>query len=280
MDQIGFLVSYIEDGGFLRLHPVGAFDPRTLFARLVRVVTEADETLPGILHPEGRPLHTAPAKDLQVVPELETFFVDLSLPESDVRKRVRPGDMVVFAPSFEHVGSSVVAAGLDDRVGCWALLSALERLQAHQCEIIAAFTAQEEVGSRGAQPLAFAVEADIGIACDTTVCSALPGTEPRHHITQPGEGVSIQIADASTISDHGLVQQFEAIAREHRIKCQRSLMLGGGQDGALIHTSRKGVPTIVLSCPVKYLHTSAEMVHADDLVSFRDLLIATLEGLC
>lgn len=279
MDQIGFLVSFIEDGGFLRLHPVGAFDPRTLFARAVRVVTEAGEILPGILHPEGRPLHTAPTKDLQVVPELEDFFVDLSMSENDVRKRVRPGDMVVFASSFEQVGSSLVAPALDDRAGCWAVLSALERLQTHDCEIVAAFTAQEEVGSRGAQPLSFAIDADIGIACDTTVCGALPGTSSQHHITQPGDGVSIQVADASTISDRGLVQEFESIAKENHIKCQRSLMLGGGQDGALIHTSRKGVPTIVLSCPIKYLHTSVEMVHTDDLESFRDLLAAALGAL-
>ncbi|MEL6207667.1 MAG: M20/M25/M40 family metallo-hydrolase [Pseudomonadota bacterium] len=278
MDQIGFLVSFVEDGGFLRLHPMGAFDPRTLFARNVRVVNESGQVLPGVIHAEGRALHHAPEKDRQVVPELDSFFVDLSLPEDEVRALVEPGDMVVLAGGFDEVGTSIVAPCLDDRAGCWALLAAMERLDRHTCEVVAAFTAQEEVGSRGALPLAFAVEADLGIACDTTVCDALPGNAPRHHVTVPGAGVAIQIADASMISDHRLVGQIETVAKARGIPFQRSLLMGGGQDGARIHTARQGVPTVVLSCPIKYIHTATEMARVEDLHAFRDLLAAVLES--
>ncbi|MEM6858424.1 MAG: M20/M25/M40 family metallo-hydrolase [Pseudomonadota bacterium] len=279
MDQIGFLVSHIEEGGFLRLHPVGAFDPRTMLARSVRVVTESGPSLSGVLYAEGRPLHTAPNKDLETVPGLETFFVDLSMPESEVRDQVKLGDMVVYAPSVQRVGASIVASGLDDRAGCWAILVALEQATDHSCEIVAAFSAQEEVGSRGAVPLGYAVDADIAIACDTTVCSALPGTAPQHHVTKAGAGVSIQIADASTISDHSLVNKLETLAKERSIPCQRSLMMGGGQDGARLQVARRGVPTIVISCPIKYLHTATEMAHTVDLESYRDLLAAAMETL-
>jgi endoglucanase len=279
MDQIGFLVSHVSADGLLSLHPVGAFDVRTLLARRVTVYTEDGEALPGVLNAPGRPLHTAPPADLARLPDLSALFVDLSLGGDVVRSKVRLGDMVVVDGAFAQIGESVVAAGLDNRVGCWALIRAIEDLDRHDCEIWAAWTVQEELGSRGAGPLGFGVAPDIGISCDTTLCSKVPGVAAEHHITQPGEGISIQIADSSTLADMDLVRSIEAIAREKRIRCQRSLMLGGGQDGAYIQRSRAGVRTLVLSCPLKYMHTSAEMVHRSDLDSYRALLSAYLASL-
>lgn len=279
MDQVGFLVSHITDEGYLRLHPVGSFDPRTLFARRVTVCTDAAGDLPGVLTLSGRPIHTASPEELKRVPEIGEFYVDLSLPAEQVKARVGLGDMVVFDSEFALIGNAVVAPGLDDRVGCWALLRALEKLTAHDCEIHAVWTSQEELGSRGAGPAAFGIDADIGIACDTTVCCDGPTVPAEQHITRFGGGISIQIADSSTISDPELVRDLEGIARRAGIRCQRSLMLGGGQDGALIQRSRRGVRTVVLSCPVKHLHTVAEMAHRDDLDSYRDLLAAYLSSL-
>lgn len=278
MDQIGFLVSHISPEGFLRAHPVGSFDPRTLFARRVRVCTASGD-LPGVMNPNGRPVHTATAEELKHVPALDEFFIDLSLPAAVVREKVELGDMIVLDGPFVEMGEAIVAGGLDNRVGCWALMRALENLTTHNCRIYAVFTAQEELGSRGATPVSFGIEADIGIACDTTVCCAVPGVRPEHYITTAGMGVSLQLADSSTIADSTLVRDIEAIARQHGIKTQRSLMLGGGQDGAMIQRSRKGVRTVVFSCPVKYLHTVAEMVHRDDLISYRDVLVRYLSAL-
>ncbi len=272
MDAIGFLVSHILDAGFLRVHPVGSFDPRTLFARRVTVCGASGVDLPGVLNPVGRPIHTAGAEELRRVPELREFFVDLSLPGDEVRGKVELGDMIVLDSPFAAVGHSVVAPNLDNRVGCWALIRALEGLDHHNCEIHAVWTTQEELGSRGAQPVSFGIEADIGIACDTAVCCDIPGIPEEQHVTKPGGGISLQIADSSTIADPGLVLRIEQIARGAGIRSQRSLMLGGGQDGAMIQRSRGGVRTAVLSCPVKYMHTAAEIAHRDDLAAYPDLL--------
>lgn len=276
MDQIGFLVSNISDDGFLRVHPLGGFDARTLFARRVIVCASSGEDLPGVMNPVGRHLHAATSDDLKKIPEIGEFFVDLSLPGAAVKEKVELGDMIVLQGPFSEVGQSIVSQALDNRVGCWALIRALERLESHNCEIHAAWTAQEELGSRGAQPTSFGIAPDIGISCDTTVSCKTPGTPQEQFITTPGAGVSVQIADSSMISDPLLVRDIEKVARDRGIKCQRSLILGAGQDGALIQRSRAGVRTAVLSCPVKYLHTVAEMVHRDDLVSYRDLLCAIL----
>jgi len=277
MDQIGFLVSYISDKGHLSLHPVGAFDSRTLFARPVVVTTQSGEQLPGVMNPEGHPIHTAKAEDTKKVPELKAFYVDLGLPTEDVKAKVRKGDMVVPEGRLQRVGHYAVASGLDNRAGCWALIRAMEKLVHHDCEIYCAFTAQEELGSRGAGPVTFDIAPDLGISCDTVVCCEVPGVEERDHITSAGDGVALQVADSSTLSDMKLVADVETIARSKSISCQRSLMLGGGQDGALIQRSRGGVPTIVFGCPLKHMHTVTEMVHMDDLSSYRDLLCSYLE---
>lgn len=279
MDQIGFLVRHISSEGFLALHPVGAFDPRTLFGHRVRVCTEGGEDLPGIINAPGRPIHTATPEELKLVPDLSTFFVDLSLPHETVRDKVRLGDMVVLDAPFLAMGQSIIGGGLDNRVGCWALIRALEAMTHHDCTIYAVWSVQEELGSRGAVPASFGIEADIGLSCDTTVCCKVPGVPAEQQVTLPGEGVSLQIADSSTLADMSLVRDLETVARAKGIRSQRSLMLGGGQDGAAIQRSRRGVRTIVLSCPVKYMHSAVEMVHRDDLDSYRSLIAAYLESM-
>lgn len=279
MDQVGFLVSGISERGLLSLHPLGSFDPRTLFSTRVSITTESGEVLGGVLNPGGRPIHTASSEELAQVPKLSDFYVDTSLPESVVSDKVRLGDMVVPEGAFEQIGNSVVSRALDNRVGCWALLRSIEDIQDHACDIYAVWTVQEELGSRGAGPVSVGIAPDIGICCDTTVCCDVPGVSKTQHVTRAGAGISIQIADSSTLADRSLVLALERVAHEKEIACQRSLMLGGGQDGALIQRSGTGVRTAVLSCPVKHMHTTAEMVHRDDMTAYRDLITAFLESL-
>ena len=276
MDQIGFLVSFVGEDGFLRVNPVGGFDTRNLFARRVKVCT-SDGDLPGVMNPAGKPVHIASEEDRKRVPEIAEFFIDLSLPVEEVKERVRVGDMVVLDGPFGDVGRSVVSQCLDNRVGCWALIRAMEKLTNHNCEIHAVWSVQEEVGLRGAGPAAFGVEPDIGISCDTTLSCKTPGVPDEQRITVPGDGVCLKVMDSSTIADIGLLEEIEGVARKKKIKHQRGILPRGGQDGAMIQRSRTGVRTAVFACPVKYIHTVAEMSHKDDLESYPALLAAYLE---
>lgn len=276
MDQIGFLVSHVGEEGAVRVNPVGGFDVRNLFARRVRVCTSSGD-LPGVMNPAGRPIHIATEEEKKKIPELNEFFIDLSLPVEEVRQRVRIGDMVVLDGPFSEVGESVVSQCLDNRVGCWAQIRAVERLEHHNCEIHAAWTVQEEVGLRGAMPAAYDIAPDIGISCDTTLSCKLPGVPDEQRVTVPGEGVCLKVMDSSTIADIKLLEEIEAIAAERGIPCQRGVLPRGGQDGAMIQRSRSGVRTAVFACPVKYIHTITEMVHKTDLESYPALLAAYLE---
>jgi putative aminopeptidase FrvX len=278
MDQIGFLVSHVGEDGFLRVNPVGGFDRRNLFARRVRVCTSGGD-LWGVMNPSGKPIHIATEEEKRKIPEMAEFFVDVGLPPEQAAARIKIGDMVVLDGPFTEVGDSVVSQCLDNRVGCWAVIRALERLEHHACEIHAVWTVQEEVGLRGALPAAYGVAPDIGLSCDTTLCCKTPGVPDEQRITVPGAGVCLKVMDSSTIADIRLLEEIEAVAAARGIKCQRGVLPSGGQDGAMIQRSRRGVRTAVFACPIKYIHTVTEMAHKEDLASYPALLAAYLEQL-
>ncbi len=276
MDQIGFLVSHVGDDGTLRVNPVGGFDTRNLFARNVKVCTGTGD-LPGVMNPGGKPIHIASPEDRKKVPEVNEFFIDLGMSPAAVKRKVKIGDMVVLDAPFQILGDAVVSQCLDNRVGCWAQIRALQKLKKHDCEIHAVWTVQEEVGLRGAQPAAYSCEPDIGLSCDTTLCCETPGVPTEMRVTEFGKGVCLKIMDSSTIADIKLVETLEKIAKRKRIPTQRGVLPRGGQDGAMIQRSRGGVRTAVFACPVKYIHTVTEMSHKVDLESYPKLLTAYLE---
>jgi endoglucanase len=275
MDQIGFMVRGIDSRGFLRLQNVGGFDTRNLFARVVTVCT-AEGDMPGVLNPGGKPIHISSEKDRTKIPEISDLTVDMGLPVKTVKKRVRIGDMVVIQAPFTLVGKTVVAQALDNRVACWLALRAVRQLKSHACEIHCAFTVQEEVGCRGAGPAAEAIQPDIAIALDTTLCVDTPGVPDDDAVTTQGEGAGLMVMDSSAISDVGLLEAFEKLARKKKIKAQRTILPRGGTDASTIQRSASGVRTMTLVCPTRYIHTITEMIHLDDLHACRDLLAAYL----
>jgi len=280
MDQIGFMVRHIDAAGFVRVQPVGGFDARNLFARLVTIcpdLADPAKDIPGVLNPAGRPLHIATEEDKKKIPELCDFVIDLGLPAKEVLKKVHIGDTVVLKAPFAQIGNTVVSQCLDNRVACWILIRALQQLKHHDCEIIAAFTVQEEVGIRGATTSAFSVQPDIGIAIDTTLAVDTPGVPEDQRVSVCGGGAAITHMDGGSIGDPDLLAAFEKIAGQRKIKHQRSILPRGGTDAAALQRAAAGTRAMTLSCPTRYIHTVTEMVHQTDLHACRDLLAAYLE---
>jgi putative aminopeptidase FrvX len=275
MDQIGFMVRHIDDKGFLRLNPVGGFDARNLFARIVTICTDKGD-LPGVLNPGGRPVHIASPEDRKKIPEVGEFIVDLGLDAQEVKKRVQIGDMVVLKAPTQQIGNMVTGQCLDNRVACWIAIRALQKLKRHNCEIHCVFTVQEEVGLRGAGTAAFGVQPDIGIAIDTTLCVDTPGVPTEERVTAFGAGAALTCMDSSFISDLSVLNAMEAAAKKHKIPHQRSILPRGGTDSGSMQRAGSGTRVFTLSCPTRYIHTVTESVHLDDLHACRDLLAAYL----
>ena len=279
MDQIGFLVKHIDGAGFLRLNPVGGFDTRNLFARLVTVCPDPRDPsrdLPGVMNPGGKPIHIADEADKNKVPQISEFVVDLGLPGDTVKKRVKVGDMVVIRPTFDVVGKTAVGQAMDNRIASWVAIRALHELEksgsGHHCEIHCVFTVQEEVGCRGAGTSSYSIEPDVTISLDTTLCVDTPGVSEDQRVSKQGDGVGLLVMDSSMISDLELLEELEQIGKRHKIKMQRTILPRGGNDGYAIQMKNAGRRVTALVCPTRYIHTVTEMVHIDDLNAMKNLL--------
>ncbi|AFZ67827.1 M42 family metallopeptidase [Deinococcus peraridilitoris] len=278
LDEIGFMVKFIDDQGYLRLQNLGGFDTRNLFARNVKVWTNGGE-LPGILTPGGRPVHIASAEDRKKVPELREFFVDLGLGAEEVRRRVRVGDSVTLDQAFREVGDLATGKAMDDRASVFVQIEALRALQdtPPRHDVYAVFSTQEEVGLRGAVVAAYSVEPDLGVALDVTLAVDTPGVGPDEAVSKAGEGVGIKLFDGSMISTRFLVDEMIALAEANGIPYQLEVLPLGGTDAGAIQRSRGGVPSVTLSLPTRYIHTVVESVHKKDLQATLDLLVAYLK---
>lgn len=277
MDEIGFYVRHIDDKGFLRVHNVGGFDTRNLFARQVIVHASSGDVLLGVMNPATKPVHIASAEERKKIPEIKDFSIDLGLDAATVKEKVNIGDMVTLRQEFLDLGDIVTGKALDDRANCWVLIETLKRLKAPTAEVYAVFSVQEEVGLRGALTSAFGVEPDIGIALDTTLAVDTPGAPSEECVTELGKGVALKVMDSSSISTRWLLDDFIALAKEEEIPYQLEILPLGGTDAGAIQRSRSGVPSLTLSIPSRYVHTVTEMVAKSDLEASVTLLVNYLE---
>jgi len=277
MDEIGFYVRAIDKRGFLRLHPVGGFDPRNLFARRVVVKTRSGK-LVGTLNPQVPPVHLSTEGERRKVPQLKDFYVDLGMSAEQVRALVQVGDPVTLAQSFAQVGELWSGKAMDNRAACWVGIRLLESLEGLTRELAVVFTTQEEVGLRGAMTSAFRVGPDIAIAVDVTLAYDTPGVDEDDRIASLGKGVCIKIADSASISDRELVDHFIQLAERNEIDYQVEVLPRGGTDAGAMQRIRGGAKTITLSIPTRYIHTVVECIHPDDLRGCLALLKAYLES--
>ena len=170
MDEIGFIIKHIDEKGFLRLQPLGGFDPRQLFAQRVRVSDIQGNAVPGVLCYATKPPHLL-AKPEDKQPELEQFFVDTGMPAAEVAARFELGGMVTLDRDLTVCGNAVAAKSLDNRVGVYVMIEALRKVRRFGCRVVAVATTQEEIGLRGATTAAFRVQPTVGIALDTTIAA-------------------------------------------------------------------------------------------------------------
>jgi len=278
IDEIGFYVRHVDDRGFLRVYNVGGFDTKNLCSRRVLVQSFNGGDLPGLLNAGGRPIHIAKDEDKKKIPEISEFFVDLCLPPEEVKQKVRIGDPVTIVQQFDQVGQCVTGKCLDNRVAAFVAIEAIRRVTAPKYEVVLAATVQEEVGLRGAGPAAYGVKPDIAIAIDTTLCVDIPGVPEDERVTRQGDGVALTIADSASISDRGLIDAFESVARSRDIPCQLSILPRGGTDAAPMQRSGRGIRAMTLSVPTRYIHTTSECIHLRDLQAAVDLLAAWLQA--
>jgi len=277
MDEIGFVVSYIDEKrGLLRLVGLGGHDPRNMQAQRVTVSTPNGD-LPGVLYAGVKPPHLQTGNERGKSLKLSDFFVDLGLPAKEVLEQVPIGSMVTLQRDFAEIGECVSCKALDNRVAIYIMIEALKQAQSSGFEVYAVATTQEEVGLRGAMTSAYGIAPDVGLALDTTLAADIPGLAAHERVTQMGEGVAIKILDRSVLCHPRLVAGLRELADSRKIQWQNEVLPRGGTDAGTMSRVRSGIPSAVISIPTRYIHTTVEMINKADLAASIALTTAFIE---
>jgi endoglucanase len=276
LDEIGFVVKHVDDDGFIRLQPLGGFDPKTLIAKRVRIRNRQGEELVGVIG--SKPVHIMTEEERKKLPQLEELFVDVGLGAEEVRRRAPIGSPATLHADLVRVGDYWSGKSLDNRVSIYTLIEALRRAKSPRVEIYAVATCQEEVGLRGAHTAAHRIRPDIGVAIDVTLACDVPGSKPDQHITRLRHGVGIKILDSSFIASPKLVEHCRRLAEKHSIPHQMEILPRGGTDAGAIQRAAEAVPSITFSVPTRYLHSTVETIYGPDLEATVDLTARFLES--
>ncbi len=276
MDEIGFMVTHIDDNGFLRFHTLGGFDPKTLTAQ--RVIVHGRQDVIGVMG--SKPIHIMTAEERNKVTPINEYFIDLGMTKAEVEKLVRVGDPITRQRELIQMGQCVNCKSIDNRVSVFILIETFRLLKDLPHDLYGVFTVQEEVGIRGAMLAAHTIDPDFGFGLDTTIAYDVPGAQPHEKVTSLGNGAGIKIMDASTICDYRMVEFMKQTAEKHGIKWQPEILQAGGTDTAGIQRmSKTGAIAGAVSIPTRHIHQVIEMAHTGDIKACIDLLTACIHGL-
>lgn len=265
MDEIGLMVTHIDDNGFLRFGNIGGVSP---FVALGQRVYFENGTM-GVIGSE----RVDDPKNLK----LEKLYIDIGAKDKkDAESKVQVGTSCAFHQTFIDLGDRVVAKAMDDRVACAIIIEVLRRLEKTDNEIYAVFATQEEVGLRGARAAAYGISPDVGIALDVT----RTGDTPKG-VTMDvalGKGAAIKVKDSSLICHPALKNYMVKIAEEKGIQYQMEVLEAGGTDSGAIQMTKSGIPAGVISIPCRYIHSPGEMVDIGDVEACVQLAKALCES--
>jgi tetrahedral aminopeptidase len=276
-DEVGFMVTRIEKSGMLGFRVVGGIDPRLLLAKRVLV---GDKRLPGVI--AAAPVHLTKPKDRQQVIQIEQMVIDVGAGSEDEAKKLAGiGDYAAFATRFETLTTeglrTVKGKAFDDRAGC--TVAALLAEETYAVDLYLSFSAQEEVGLRGARVAAYRIEPDVAFAFEGTICDDMPKKKDTSPTTELGKGPAISLMDHSFVADRRLVRLLVDTAEANGIPYQFKQPGIGSTDAGSIHISRSGVPSVAVSVPSRYIHAPASILSLQDLDNTVALMKAALHAL-
>jgi putative aminopeptidase FrvX len=271
MDEVGLMIVHHESNGHLRFRKVGGIDDRVLLSKTVLI---GKDKIPGVIG--AKPIHLLKPSERQQVVESDSMTIDIGAKsKEEAQELVKLGDYATFATTFSSIGNDCVKGkAFDDRAGCAALVEILKR--DYPFDVYGVFTAQEEVGARGARVAAYAIEPTYAFALEGTVCDDLPKEKDESPVTRVGGGPAITFADNSLISDRRLVNLLVETARENKIPYQFKQAVAGGTDAGRIALIKEGVPSVAVSVPTRYIHSPVSLLNKHDLEYLIALMIKAL----
>jgi len=282
LDEVGFMVTRVDDKGFVYFQTVGGWWSQVMLAQRVTIVTKLGE-ITGVIG--SKPPHILSPEARKKMVDIKDMFIDIgaSTREEATEWGVRPGDMVV--PYFEFTVMNnpkmLMAKAWDNRIGCAIAIDVMKNLknEKHPNIVYGVGTVQEEVGLRGAKTSAFTVQPDIAFAVDVGIAGDTPGVTDKEAMGKLGKGPGIVLYDASMVSHKGLRDFVTNIADEQGIPYQFDAMPGGGTDSGSIHITANGVPALSITIATRYIHSHASLLHRDDYENTVKLITEVIKKL-
>ncbi|MBD3184951.1 M20/M25/M40 family metallo-hydrolase [Candidatus Poribacteria bacterium] len=282
MDEIGFMVKFITDEGFIKFSPLGGWWAQVILSQRVIIKTSKGDIL-GVVG--SKPPHILSNEERGKMVKRQDMFIDVGAANADEAKEfgIRPGDPIIPVSPFEVLKNEkmYLAKAWDDRIGCALFMDSIRQLvnEEHPNTVYGVGTVQEEVGLRGARTSAWAVQPDVGIALEVSIAGDVPGVKKEESQDTLGKGPSILVYDSSMIPNLKLRDMFIDTAKEENISIQMSVMERGGTDAGAIHVNMKGVPSIVIGVPCRYIHSHVGIINRDDYDNTVKLLVAVIKRL-
>lgn len=266
MDEVGFIITYITEDGFLRFDTVGGIDEKVIAGR---AVTVGEQNVPGVIG--LKPIHLTDKAEAGNVPSVSKLYIDIGASDkAEAEKYVSVGDSAYFISPFEEFGDSrIKAKALDDRFGCAVMLDMIQSETEYDAFFV--FLVQEEVGLRGSVAAAYSVDPDYAIVLEATTAADVAGVSEEDCVCSLSKGAVISFMDRSTIYDRRLFKRAFELARENGVSCQVKTAVAGGNDAGSIHKSRGGVYTLTVSLPCRYIHSATSVADKRDMNACRQL---------
>jgi endoglucanase len=277
MDEIGLMCKYIDDQGFIRFVRIGGWFDQTLHSQRV-VLHTGNNDICGVIG--AKPPHVIKEEDKNKLLKADDMFIDIGAKNRKEAEAlgVRVGTPITLDRECKSMTEKVMTGkAFDNRAGVCVMIHAMKRISelGSNVTVYAVGTVQEEVGLKGAKTSAFSLNPDVAIATDGTIPGDHPGIEKKDSAIEVGKGTAITIVDAAgrgLIAHPTVVRWLEETAKEKNIPYQLDVGDGGTTDGTAIHLTKSGIPTGVVSVPIRYMHSPVETLNIDDLEATAELI--------
>lgn len=259
MDEVGLLITEITADGYLKFQPVGGIDPGILVSKTVKC---GNGGIPGVIG--SKAIHLQKPEERKQAFNIEELYIDIgAVSKEEAENVVKPGDYVAFSGDFKEIGPDLLKAkALDDRAGCAVLMAILD--SEYDCELVTAFTVQEEVGLRGSKVISNYLEADLAIVVEATKAADWNEKKREEWIVEVGKGPACSLMDSATIYKPELVKKVAALARQHDIPLQFRQGAAAANDAGNIQQAGRGTPTLTLSIPCRNIHSFSSLIAKKD----------------
>ncbi len=259
MDEVGLIVTSVRSDGTLTFETVGGIDSAVIIGKRVKI---GKNGLSGVVG--SKAIHKLSAEEREKAPKISDLYIDFGAADkAEAEKYVSAGECVYFDSEFMEFGNNrIKSKAIDDRAGCALMLRLIEEEPEYDTFFV--FNVQEEIGLRGSTVSAFSLQPDIAIVLEATTAAEIDGADGAAKVCTINGGPVVSFMDRSTMYDKELYKTAFETAKENGIKCQTKSMIAGGNDSGAIHISGKGVRTIAVSLPCRYLHSPSCVISKQD----------------